>query len=126
MVSAGIALASEAASAAGGDGKIPTGQVSSEALEVIAEYGLLKPYGRGQESEADLFGVAIMAKAGYNPQGAVDLWQNMAALGGSGGPAFMSTHPSHETRIEDLNDAMADVFMVYQQAQSEGKKPKCK
>lgn len=134
-VSGIISIASEAAaySGAGGaaDGSSALSQlggevVATKALETIAEYGLLKPYGRGQESDADMFGMDTMAKAGYNPQGAIDLWQNMQALMGDSGPAFLSTHPSHETRIEDLNEKMSESFMVYQQAQQNGKKPKCR
>lgn len=131
LVSGTIALGVEVAKQAGGGDAAAVSEyggdvVATEALGVLADYGLMKPYGRGQESEADLFGMDVMAKAGYNPQGAVDLWQNMQALTGDSGPALLSTHPSNDERIEDLNDKMSDAYLVYQQAQQQGKKPKCK
>ncbi|MCG9682279.1 M48 family metallopeptidase [Vibrio sp. Isolate23] len=75
------------------------------ALGLGLQYGVLLPYGRTQESEADLVGLEIMAKAGFEPNQSISLWQNMAkASGGSQPPELLSTHPSHGTRIHDLSE----------------------
>ncbi|WP_261818265.1 M48 family metallopeptidase [Vibrio gallicus] len=67
------------------------------------QYGVLLPYGRTQESEADIVGLKLMAKAGFDPYQSVELWKNMAkASGGNQPPELLSTHPSHDTRIKDL------------------------
>lgn len=72
-----------------------------------AELGILLPYSRKQESEADRIGVDLMVKAGYKPKEAINLWQNMMALNSGAPPEFMSTHPSDKTRIKDLQDYIA-------------------
>lgn len=77
--------------------------VTMAALGLGVQYGVLLPYGRTQESEADIVGLELMAKAGFNPKESVSLWKNMAAAsGGSQPPELLSTHPSHSTRIQDL------------------------
>ena len=73
------------------------------ALGLGVQYGVILPYGRTQESEADIVGLDYMAKAGFDPRQSVNLWQNMAkASGGNQPPELLSTHPSHDTRIKDL------------------------
>lgn len=73
------------------------------ALGLGVQYGVLMPYGRTQESEADIVGLELMAKSGFDPRQSVDLWKNMAkASGGQQPPELLSTHPSHSTRIQDL------------------------
>lgn len=72
------------------------------ALGIGAQYGLILPYGRRQELEADRLGLAIMAQAGFDPQAAVSLWTRMDRLGGGGQPAFLSTHPAPRARIEAI------------------------
>ncbi|WP_102564980.1 M48 family metallopeptidase [Vibrio sp. 10N.286.49.B3] len=82
-------------------------QMTMAALGVGVQYGLILPYGRTQESEADIVGLAYMAQAGFDPYQSVELWKNMAkASGGSQPPELLSTHPSHDTRIGDLTDAI--------------------
>lgn len=82
-------------------------------------------YGRSHESEADEIGLDLMARAGFDPRGSVELWKNMSKEGGSQPPEFLSTHPSHETRIDDLNTGMAKALQSYEQARAQGRKPQC-
>jgi len=78
--------------------------ITMAALGVGVQYGVLLPYGRSQESEADIVGLELMAKAGFDPKQSIELWKNMAnASNGSQTPELLSTHPSHSTRIQDLN-----------------------
>ncbi len=78
--------------------------VTMAALGLGVQYGVLMPYGRTQESEADIVGLELMAKAGFDPRQSIDLWKNMAkAAGGKQPPELLSTHPSHSTRIQDLS-----------------------
>ncbi len=95
-------------------------------LGIGVQYGVIMPFGRIQESEADILGLDLMAKAGFDPQESVSLWQNMAkASGGKAPPEFMSTHPSNQRRIKDLQKRFPKVMPMYQQAQTEGRKPNC-
>jgi predicted Zn-dependent protease len=87
--------------------------------------GVLLPYGRGQESESDILGLQYMARAGFVPGASILLWQNMAREGGGRPPEFMSTHPSHQTRINDLNRAMPEAQRLFNQAVSMGKRSQC-
>ena len=72
-----------------------------------AELGILLPYSRQQESEADRIGVDLMVRAGYRASEAINLWQNMMAQNSAKPPEFLSTHPSDKTRIKDLQDYIA-------------------
>lgn len=90
-------------------------QLIMGALGLGAQFGILLPYGRKQESEADTLGVRYMAKAGFDPAQSVELWRLMAqASGGQSSPEFMSTHPSNETRIKDLSSLVPQHLPVYQ------------
>lgn len=79
------------------------------ALGVGVEFGLLRPYSRRQELEADRVGLEIMAKAGFDPRDAVRLWERMEAAGGGSGPAILSTHPAPRARIEALEGLIPQV-----------------
>ena len=82
-------------------------------LGIVADLGL-KAYGRGDESDADHTGLIYMARAGYDPREATAFWGRMAQLGGGGPPEFLSTHPSHETRVERLTELMPEALAIYQ------------
>lgn len=78
-------------------------------------YLMTLPNSRTNENEADLIGLELAARGGYNPEAAVTLWQKMNKLGGSG-PEFMSTHPSNDNRIASLQAAMPKVMPLYEAA----------
>jgi predicted Zn-dependent protease len=102
------------------------GQLGMAALGIGAQYGVLLPYSRTQESEADVIGLDLMAKAGFNPQQSIRLWQKMSqASQGQQPPEFMSTHPADSSRIEGLNKIMPRALQEYQQAQASGKHQNC-
>jgi len=94
-------------------------------LGVGTQFGVSLPFSRKHETEADIIGLELMAKAGFDPRESIKLWQNMAKAGGSGGPEFMSTHPGHETRIRNLQNHIPKVMPLYEQAQAQGRKPQC-
>jgi predicted Zn-dependent protease len=94
-------------------------------LGLGAQVGILMPYGRGQESEADILGLDYMARAGFNPMASILLWQNMGKASGGQPPEFLSTHPSHTTRINDLNNAMPRAQELFKNARAQGKIPQC-
>jgi predicted Zn-dependent protease len=78
------------------------------------------PNSRLHETEADRIGVELAARAGYDPRAAISLWRKMAAQGGAGGPEFLSTHPSPDTRLADLNVYANRVMPLYEQARRGG------
>lgn len=85
----------------------------------------LKPNSRAHESEADLLGLDLMSKAGFDPRQAPALWQNMRQSGGKKPPEILSTHPSDDTRIRQLTERLPQTLPVYEKAQSAGKAPRC-
>jgi predicted Zn-dependent protease len=94
-------------------------------LGLGVQVGVLMPYGRSQESEADILGLNYMARAGFNPRENIELWQNMAKQSGQQPPEFLSTHPSHGTRIDELQANMPQAEDLYQQARARGMTPNC-
>lgn len=94
-----------------------TKQLAAAAFGIGAQYGALLPFSRKQESEADHLGIIFMAMAGYDPRTAVPFWERMSA-GSKGGkpPEIMSTHPSDETRMANLNDRMPEAMKYYKPA----------
>jgi predicted Zn-dependent protease len=102
------------------------GQLGMSALQIGAQYGLLLPYSRTQESEADVIGLDLMAKSGFDPRQSINLWIKMSqASQGQTPPEFMSTHPSDSSRITGLNKNMPRAMQTYQQAQTAGRRPSC-
>ncbi|WP_330925034.1 M48 family metallopeptidase [Candidatus Sororendozoicomonas aggregata] len=95
--------------------------VNDDALalaDTVVNYSLTLPHSRTKEVEADLMGLELMARAGFNPQAAVTLWEKMSKVGGNQPPEFMSTHPNHDTRINGLAAAVHKVNALYQQAKN--------
>ena len=98
-----------------GTGSAALGQATMAALGVGAQVGMLLPFSRKHESEADYIGILLAADAGYDPRESVALWERMGQMSGGGAPAeFMSTHPSHETRIDQLKKWMPEAMAIYQ------------
>jgi len=96
-------------------------------LGLGAEVGVLLPFGRAQETEADLIGLDYMANAGFRPSEASNLWRNMsAASGGSSQPGFLSTHPAAADRIKKLDARTPQAARAAAQARSAGRSPRCK
>lgn len=86
------------------------------ALGVGAQVGVLLPFGRAQEREADIIGLQLMADAGFDPRDAVGLWERMAQMPGARPPQFLSTHPDPADRIQVLEGSMDDALARYEQA----------
>jgi predicted Zn-dependent protease len=90
-----------------------TQAIFGSAYGLGAQYGLMLPFSREHELEADKLGLIFMAMAGYDPQAAVEFWQRMSSMGGQKPPEFLSTHPSDATRIQRIKDAMPEVLTYY-------------
>lgn len=112
-------------------GAVLAGEPTAQKQQILGVLGIATQVGglkfsRGHESESDEIGIELMARAGFDPRESVTLWQNMSKLGGAKQPEFLSTHPSNANRIKDLNSKMTRAMGVYQQAQSQGKRPACR
>lgn len=93
-------------------------QKAAAAMEIaslVTTIGLTLPHSREQEREADRMGLELAARAGYDPQAAVSLWRKMTAAGGAKQPEFLSTHPSGESRINDLQGLIPTVLPLYEE-----------
>lgn len=86
------------------------------ALGAGAQFGVLMPFGRQHESEADEVGLMYMARAGYDPQESIRFWRRMDQASRAGPPEFLSTHPSHGTRVQQLQALMPKAMEEYQRA----------
>lgn len=91
------------------------GQLGDVAANLGTQLLTLK-FSREDETEADLVGLELAARAGYKPEASVSLWKKMTAASGEGGPAFLSTHPSGPERIRQLESNVPKVLPLYQQA----------
>lgn len=87
--------------------------IASTAFGLGAQYGVLLPYSRKQELEADRLGLIFMSMAGYDPNQAAAFWQRMSSAGGGSVPEFQSTHPSDQTRIQKINEALPEALKYY-------------
>jgi len=102
----GTSVALQTAQAAIGTGS-QSGQLALAALGLGAQYGVLLPYSRKHELEADKLGIHYMNRAGYDPNEALKFWTKMGQQGGAKPPEFMSTHPADSTRIAQIQDIIA-------------------
>ncbi len=92
------------------------GNESLQLANTGVEYLMTLPNSRANENEADLIGLELSARAGYNPNAAISLWQKMSKASEGAPPEFMSTHPSSSSRIASLQAAIPKVMPFYQQA----------
>jgi len=97
---------------------IPSAAIDLAPLVLDVTFNL--PHSRTDETEADRIGVELAARAGYEPHAAISLWEKMQKLGGGQPPQFLSTHPSHESRISDLRTYSEKVMPLYQSAKAGG------
>jgi metalloendopeptidase OMA1, mitochondrial len=87
------------------------------AFGAATNVGVLLPFSRKHEAEADRVGLELMAKAGYDPHAAVRVWKKMASLNAQQPPEWLSTHPSHESRIQDMEQRLPEAMAVYEKTQ---------
>ena len=92
------------------------GDLGAQLTQTVLDVTLALPHSRTHETEADRIGVELAARSGYDPRAAVSLWQKMGNLGGSKPPEWMSTHPSDQTRIHDLQNYSDRVIPLYEAA----------
>jgi predicted Zn-dependent protease len=102
-----------------------TNQRLMSLLGLGAQVGIILPFSRVQESEADVLGLQYMARAGFDPRQSIQLWRNMMQEGGAQPPEFLSTHPSGPSRIRDLEQRMPEAMKMYEQARAQGRRPSC-
>jgi predicted Zn-dependent protease len=96
-----------------------SGQLATQGAGLGTQLGVLLPYSRTHETEADRMGVELAARAGYDPRAAITLWQKMGKLSGGGAPPqLLSTHPSNEARVKDLTEFSQKVMPLYEQARA--------
>jgi predicted Zn-dependent protease len=100
-------------------------QLAMGLLGLGAQFGILLPFSRTQESEADIIGLQLMAKAGFDPRESIALWENMQRAADGEPPEFLSTHPSYGTRVSGLQGGMNQAMKLYQQARAAGRTPHC-
>ena len=94
-------------------------QGQAQLAGLAGDLGISRPNSRTQETEADLMGLELMARAGYDPNAAVSLWRKMQSAGGRGEPPqFLSTHPVSSTRIATIQSLLPRVMPLYQQSRS--------
>jgi predicted Zn-dependent protease len=103
-------------STAMGDADPATREIAMQALGAGGQYGVMLPFSRLHEAEADEIGLFLMADAGYDPRTAITVWERMESLGGSRPPEFLSTHPDVDNRIDELESLMPEAMQLYRQA----------
>jgi len=92
------------------------GQDTLALADTVANYGMTLPNSRANENEADLIGLELAARAGYNPNAAITLWNKMSKASEGSPPEFMSTHPASASRIASLQAAIPKVMPLYEQS----------
>jgi predicted Zn-dependent protease len=107
-------LAGQTAGAIFGGGNPETAKQVEQAFGIGSGVGVMLPFSRHQESEADKIGLLLMAQAGYDPREATEFWKRMGQGSNGAPPEFLSTHPSDETRIKRIEGWMPDALKIYQ------------
>ena len=96
------------------------GQISTTVLAQAADLAVTLPFSRQHETDADLVGMELAARAGFDPGAAASVWRKMAKLGGQSGkgqpPQFLSTHPAHASRIREIEANLPRVMPLYESA----------
>ena len=110
-----VLTGADIALATGGKGA-GTRQAVMQAFGLGAQVGVLLPYSREHESEADYIGILLAAQAGYDPREAIRVWQRMKNIAEDQPPEFLSTHPSHDKRIEELEYWMTHAMREFRRA----------
>ena len=119
----GLSVAGALAGSRYGDG---ASQTTSQLGGALLQGAFLLPNSRTQETEADVVGQQLMAKAGFDPDGAVMLWRNMAAAGGARSPQWLSTHPDPSSRLRELQARAEGLLPTMQAARKAGNTPRCR
>ncbi len=119
---AGLGILGAIVGSAYGQGAANT---TSQLGGMAAQGIFLLPNNRTQESEADVVGQQLMASAGFNPQQAVNLWENMIAASNNRQPQWLSTHPDPRARISELRNRAGALMPSYQEARASGRTPNC-
>ncbi len=101
-----------------------SGDVGTAALAQAAQLAITLPYSRGHETDADLVGLELSARAGYDPRAAVSLWRKMGAASRGQPPPFLSTHPGHAQRIAEIERSLPRVLPLYEKAAARAAQPK--
>ncbi len=100
------------------------GQMSTSMLAQAADLAVTLPFSRQHETDADLVGMELAARAGYDPRAAANVWRKMSRLGAQSGnkqpPQFLSTHPAHATRIREIEANLPKVLPLYEAARTQG------
>ncbi len=118
---AAVAVAVESADMSSG-----AGQMVMASFGIGAQYGVILPFSRAHETEADTIGLTLMARAGFDPESSVVLWRNMgAAAAGQAPPEWASTHPSNVNRIANLQSHMGEAVALSAEARAAGRTPRC-
>lgn len=99
--------------------------VAATAVGLGAQVGVLLPYSRTHESEADTIGQNLMAQAGFDPRESIRLWQLMARQGGAKPPELLSTHPASQSRIDALSQQLRTTMPIFERARAAGRQPYC-
>jgi predicted Zn-dependent protease len=105
LTSAGISVVSQVAGLS---------DTSNQVLSLATQYTITLPFSRSHETEADNIGTELMARAGYDPNEAVNIWKKMSELSSSSTPEVLSTHPSNESRIKNLSVISETVYPLYE------------
>ncbi|MBS0336675.1 MAG: M48 family metallopeptidase [Proteobacteria bacterium] len=96
------------------------GQMSTSMLAQASDLAISLPFSRRHETDADLVGMELAARAGYDPRAAANVWRKMSELGGKQPPQFLSTHPAHATRIREIEANLPRVLPLYEAARQNG------